>query len=338
MTVTLKHSAKLVALVIGCLAVLFIALLLTGVPPSQTVKDFFVGSLGSMDAIGGTLQEATPLLILGAGVFLALRAGLFNIGIDGQFTMGAVVATAISLKVPGALGIVLAVIGGMAAGAAWALPAGLIRAYRGGHEVITTIMLNNVAGLLTGWLVSGPMIAPRADAPMTAELAPSSYLPDVMHTAQWRVSSALVVGVLIVFALGYWLKRTVAGYELQAVGANARAAEFAGVNSKRVIVRAMAASGAIGGLAGAFQVLAFTHQFYEHYSPGYGFDALGVALLAAGAPIMLLPAAFFFGMLSKGGTFIAINGVPKGITYLVLGVLIIVTAAIRYRKAKVAHD
>jgi general nucleoside transport system permease protein len=333
----LKHGLRLAALIVGCLVVLFGALLLTGAPPAQTIKDFILGSVGSLDALGGTLQEMTPLLILGAGVFLALRAGLFNIGIDGQFTVGACAAAAVALKVPGFFGTILAVIAAIAAGALWALPAGLIKAYKGGHEVITTIMLNNVAVLLTGYLVSGPLMAAKADAPMSEELKASSYLPDILHTEVWRVSSALLIGVVIVVALAWWLKKTVAGYELQAAGANPTAAEFAGVNAKRVIVRAMAASGAIGGLAGAFQVLAFTHQFYEHYSPGYGFDALGVALLAAGSPLMLVPGAFFFGMLSKGGTFISISGVPKGMTYIVLGLLILVTAAIRYRKVK-AHD
>jgi simple sugar transport system permease protein len=181
------------------------------------------------------------------------------------------------------------------------------------------------------------MIEPGAGAPMTAEIKDASYLPSITH-GDWHVSSALLAGILLVVAMGWWLKRRVAGYELQAAGANPRAAEFAGINSKRVTVWAMTASGGIGGLAGAFQVLAFTHQFYEHYSPGYGFDALGVALLAAGAPIMLVPAAFFFGMLAKGGTYISIGGVPKGITYIVLGLLIFVTAAIRYRQVKAVED
>lgn len=329
-----RSYGKIALLALGCVLALYGALLASGSPPAQTIKDFFMGSLGSAPALSDTLRETTPLLILGVGVYLALRAGLFNIGIEGQFLMGAVACTAVALRFPGPLGIVLGTIAGVVAGGLWALPAGLIKALKGGHEVITTIMLNNVARYLCAWLVAGPLIAPNADSPTTAELPASTHLPHLVGTDTLRISSALLIGLLLTIGLTYWLKRRVAGYELQAVGANPTAAAFAGIDTKKVTIWAMTASGAIGGLAGAFQVLAFEHRFYDGFSPGYGFTALGVALLAAASPVLLIPAALFFGILSKGGAFIATFGVPRGITDVVLGLLILIAAAIRYRKER----
>jgi general nucleoside transport system permease protein len=121
---------------------------------------------------------------------------------------------------------------------------------------------------------------------------------------------------------------------LQAVGANSRAAEFAGIDQRKTMLLAMLASGAIAGIAGAVQVLAFEGRFYSGFSPGYGFDALGVALLAGNNALGILPAALLFGILAKGGTALQIEGVPKGITTVVLGFLILISAAVRYRQVK----
>lgn len=322
------------ALVLGVIVVLAGALFLAKVSPGGAVATLLKGSLGSPSAIGGTLRETSPLLLLGVAVFLALRAGLFNIGADGQFVIGALAGTMVALKVPGPVGILLAVIAGALGGAVWAWPAGWIRAYRNGHEVITTIMLNNVAALLTTALVAGPLKDPNDQSPTTANLKTSSHFPDLLSQPV-TVNLAIVLGVLAAVAIAIWLRRTVAGYELEAVGANPTAARFAGVDPRKVIVRAMTASGAIAGVAGALQVLAYENRFYANFSPGYGFDALGVALLAGGSAYGVIPAALLFGILDKGGTSLQIFGVPKGITIVVLGALIIVAAALRYRRVKV---
>lgn len=345
----MKLNWRLALLIVGCIAVLGIILSVAVQPtnglevdtsvrtPLGVVQQFFVGTLGSASAISDTLREMTPLLLLGIGVYLALRAGLFNIGIDGQYVIGALTCAFVALKVTGILGIVLGTLAGAAAGAAWAFPAAWIKAYRGGHEVITTIMFNNMARFLTVALINGPMKPKEASAGTTAMLPDDTKIPMALHASNFGISWSLLFGIGLVFLLWHWLTRRVAGYELQAVGANRRAAEFAGIDPKRVMLRAMLVSGAIGGLAGAFQLLTFQPQFKEGFSPGYGFDALGVALLASGSPFLLIPAAFLFGMLSKGGQFIGTFGIPRGITYVVLGMLIIGFAAVRYRKEP-AHD
>ncbi len=323
---------RLVALVAGCLALLVVALLAANVAPSAALAELIDGSLGSPSAISRTLRETTPLLIAGVAVFLALRAGLFNIGVEGQFLVGSVAAAWFAVRWQGFPGMLLAIIGGSLAGALWALPAGVIKAYRGGHEVITTIMLNSVALFFTTYLAAGPLKAPAQEAAATAMIADSTHIPNFFNKPSLEVNVALVIGILMVPALAFWLSRTVSGFEVRLVGANARAAKIAGVHVPGVMVRVMSASGAIAGIAGAFQVLAYEHRFYQDFSPGYGFDALGVALLAGTSAWGILPGAILFGLLNSGSASVSILGVPRGITGVILGLQIIVFAAFRYRK------
>jgi len=334
----MKRNLGVAALVLCGLLLIVGAMIAVGAHPMESFLGLLKGSLGSSKAISDTLQETTPLLIAGLAVFFALRAGLFNIGVEGQLNVGACACAFVALKVPGFGGVALGTLAGIVGGALWALPAGWIKAYKGGHEVITTIMLNNVAGYLTLALVAGPLKAPDQEGTTTANLAPSTNLPALFDNGTLTISSGLVVGILAAIGLAYWLKRTVSGYELRAAGANPTAAAAAGVSVKRVILQAMLTSGAIAGFAGAVQVLAFTHRFYADLSSGYGFDALGVALLAGQSALLLVPSALLFGILAKGGTALQINGVPKSITTIVLGVLIIIAAAIRYRKTQAVES
>jgi simple sugar transport system permease protein len=306
-----------------------------GVAPGDAANELIRGALGTEGAWSGTLKETTPLLLAGLAVFVALRAGLFNIGVEGQLIVGAMTCAIVGLRLPGVFGLVLGIVAGAAAGSLWALPAGMIKAYRGGHEVITTIMLNNVALFFTGWMVAGPIKAPGQQNTTTPDLEPGTLLPTLYSDPPLRISSSLLIGLLLLAAFALWLKRTVAGYELSLVGANPRAAEFAGVDAKRTVVRAMAASGAIAGLAGALMVLGYEGRFYAGFSPGYGFDALGVALLAGSQPLAIIPSALAFGILNKGSAAVQLIGVPKGVTYVVLGLVILVFAAIRYRRTAV---
>jgi ABC-type uncharacterized transport system permease subunit len=326
---------KLPALILGSVAVLVGALVLSGVNPVEAAKTLFHGSLGTSAAVSGTLRETTPLLIAGLAVFVALRAGLFNIGVEGQLTVGALACAVVALRMPGPVGIVFGLVAGSIAGALWAIPAGWIKAYRNGHEVITTIMLNSVAVFATSYLAAGPFKSKTEQEPTTDILGSSSHLPNLVSAGSFQVSLGLAFGLVAVLVAGFWFKRTVAGYEFQAVGANPTAARFAGVEPKKVIMKAMALSGGIAGFAGAIQVLAYEFRFYEGFSPGYGFDALGVALLAGRSALGIVPASLLFGILAKGGTSLQIDGVPKGITIVVLGLLILDAAAVRYRRVNV---
>lgn len=324
-------AAVAVGLIVG-------AFLFAKVSPAVALSTLASSAFGTPQGFSKTLEETTPLLIAGIAVFVALKAGLFNIGVEGQLLVGAFAAAVAGQHAKGPLGIVACALVGMASGMLWALPAGLIKALRNGHEVITTIMLNNIALLATQYLAGGPFKDPTSQSARTVPIDPSVSLPSIKLTPQLAVSPALIVGLVLVVGIAVWLFRTVSGYELRATGANPTAAKFAGVNAKKVIVYSMAASGALGGLAGALQVLAFKGQFYDGFSPGYGFTGLGVALLAGGSPVGLLPSALLFGALAKGATSMqSLLGVPKGITYVVMGLLIVTYAVVRYRKA-VTHD
>jgi len=323
---------RLIVLVLGAFALVLLCLMLTGVAPTEAVREFVVGAVGSAAGWRDTLKETTPLLLIGVAVFLALRAGLFNIGAEGQFVVGACAAAVIALRVPGILGIILAIIVGALAGALWALPAGLIKSYRGGHEVITTIMLNNIAFFITSGLVAGPLKDPDQQSPTTDLIEASTRLPAVLSSPPFRLNLGLVIAVAAVLVFIVWYRRTVAGYEVAATGANPTAAETAGVPIKRITVRAMSVSGAIAGLAGAVQVLAYENRFYAGFSPGYGFDGLGVAILAGASPWGLFPSALLFGIISKGTSALQLLGVPKGLSSVLLGLLIIAFAAYRFRR------
>ena len=323
-------NVRILALIGATVLVLLGALALSHVAPGVAALALLKGSLGTARGLTQSLANTTPLLLAGIAVYLALRAGLFNIGAEGQFLVGALACAGIALRFPGIAGIALGTLAAVVAGALWALPAGAIKAYRGGHEVITTIMLNNVAVYLTDYLVSGPMRAPGGDT-TTASVTPGTRLPDVIHVGAFSLNVALPLAIVLALALALWLKKTVAGYELRAVGANPTAARNAGIDPKRTVVRAMLASGAIAGFAGAVQVLAYEGRFYTGFSPGYGFDALGVALLAGGSALALLPSAFLFGVLAKGALALQIEHVPKGTTGVMIALLILIAAAIRAR-------
>lgn len=312
------------ALIVGSIA-------LAGVGPGLAAQQLWQGNFGSVQSINDLFKEIAPLLLLGAAVYVALKAGLFNIGAEGQFVVGAIACAGVALRFDGFPGIALGALAGCIAGAVWAWPAGWIRAYRGGHEVITTIMLNNVAIQITALLVAGPLKDPSQQGTTTRILSAETRLPNFVFQGV-TINTSIVIGIGIAVLGAYWLNRFVGGYELRAVGANPVASTVAGISTQKVQLWSMVTSGAVAGLAGAFQVLAFEGRFFKDFSPGYGFDALGVALLAGPSMIGVIPAAIGFGILNNGRTALSIIGIPKGITSVILGLLIIVVASIRYRK------
>ncbi|MBX3096776.1 MAG: ABC transporter permease [Fimbriimonadaceae bacterium] len=317
------------ALIIIVLALSIFPIFLTGTPLPDAARSFWESSIGQPRGWVVTLRELSPLLIGGVAVLIALRAGLFNIGAEGQMLVGACAATAVALQMPNVSGAILAAIAGMVAGALWAYPAGWLKAYRGGHEVISTIMLNQIAVRLTAWFVKSPMKDPNQIADTSPRLAGAAEWVPVASFGRAHLTWAIPIGLLLCWLLWYWLRHRVAGYELQAVGANPRAAKVAGVNVSQITTRAMAASGALSGLAGATIVLADQGRFYENISAGRGFDALGVALLAGGNPLFVIPTSMVFAILNAGTSGMGLEGIPKGLSGLILGGLILIVGSLR---------
>ena len=324
---------RLIGLTLVAILVVFLCLVMNAKDPGQAFTHFFVESVGTAVGWRETLREMTPLLFIGVAVFLALRAGVFNIGADGQFVVGACAGVVVALNVPGVVGILLTMIVGGLAGALWAWPAAWIKAYRGGHEVISTILLNNIAWILTAALVAGPLRNQARQSPTTEIIAANTRLPNLISAGPFHLNIATLLAILVAAGFAWWFRKSIAGYELRLVGANARAAGFAGVDVKQVTMRAMTLSGALCGFAGAIQVLAYDFRFYSGFSPGYGFEGLGVAVLSGASSLALVPSALLFGIIARGTTVVQFLGVPKSISSILLAVLIIVFAAYRYRRA-----
>jgi len=242
--------------------------------------------------LGGSLDETilktVPLLLTGLTIVVAFRAGVWNIGGEGQFIAGALAAF-----VAARFGIVAALAASVLAGAAWASIASLLRWWRNAPEVLTTILLNFIAINLLGWCVNGPLQEAGARYPQTEAL--SVALP-----ARGEVHAGVVIAVAVCVAIWWLLYRTDEGLRLRATGFNPSAARFAGIDVDAQIFRAMAVSGGCAGLAGGIELLGVTHRLFERFAAGYGYSGIAVALLAQLHPLATLVSAFFFGALATG--------------------------------------
>jgi general nucleoside transport system permease protein len=293
------------------------------------------GSMGSWYAFtSATLVRAIPLMLTGTAVAVAFRAGVFNIGAEGQLLAGAAAATAIALGVPvggggGAAFVVvaLALVAAAAAGAAWAAIAALLRTRFGVLEVISTIMLNFVALYGVSYLVRGPLQEPTHVYPQSPTIADALHLPRIAGAGRLHVG--LVLAVALIVAGGWVLRHTAAGFRLVAVGENPTAAASAGrIDVARTTTRAFTTSGALAGLAGGVEVLGVTFALYENISPGYGYTAIAVALLAGLDPWRVTLTAVLFGALEAGaGAMQRDAGVPSSLVSVIEALLILAIVA-----------
>ena len=295
----------------------------------RAASALFGGALGSGPAIAETLVQMVPLLIAGLAVAVAFHASLFNIGVEGQLVFGGLVAgvAGASLDLPPALLMLVCILAGMAGGALFALIPALLKAYRGAHEVVATIMMNFVAAAISEYAVSptGPFVA--ADQPSATERVPDlARLPVIWEGT--RLHAGLLVALAAVIVIMWVLYRTPAGFRLRLTGANQGAARASGVSIARVTILAMLASGALAGLAGAVQVLGVYGRFYAAFSPGYGFDAIAVALLGVLSPVGVIASAFFFAVLHAGSVPLqAVAGISREMVGVVSGLVVAFVAA-----------
>jgi len=307
-----------------------------GENPFRIYAILFRGAFGSVDAVGLVLFNAVPLIFTGLAVAFAFRAGLFNIGGEGQLYIGAFVCTLAGLwlgGLPAVLLIPLLILASAAGGAAWAAVPGLLKARFGVHEVINTIMMNFIAVGLTSYFIINMLREPGQMTPQTSEIAFAGHLPRLAESLSLigiPLPQANPLNFSIVLALGaVWLAwfilyRTNLGYEIRAVGMNAKAAEYAGINVRRTIVLAMLISGAFAGLVATNEVMGFRHRFLDNFSSGLGFMGIAVALLGKNTPLGVLLAALLFGVLNTGGLEIDIfTDVPRELILVLQAITII---------------
>jgi general nucleoside transport system permease protein len=254
---------------------------------------------------------------------------LFNIGAEGQLFVGGLASAFIGYAIkglPAYIHLPLALLAGISAGAIWGAIPGYLKARTGAHEVINTIMMNYIAFRLTDFLLSGPMARPDG-LPITPEIAPSAYIPALLPKPV-RIHYGFFIALGAAFLVYWFLWKTTSGLEIRMVGANPRAAKYAGVKISKNIVLAMGLSGALAGLAGANQVLGVDHRMVRAFSTGYGFDAIALALLGNSHPVGVVLASLLFGFLRGGAARMqSMAGVPVEIIRIIQGMVIIFVAA-----------
>jgi simple sugar transport system permease protein len=310
-------SAGSVALALVVASVLIAS---AGGRPLDAYAGMFQTALGSEFAIGVTINKTIPRLLPALGIALALRAGLWNIGGEGQLYIGAAAATAVALSVPELplhLNLILALLAGVAGGAAWGAIPGALRAYRGVNEVITSLMLVYVGIQLTNYLIEVPWAVANSTYPATRIFTADYRLPLIWPGT--LVNAGGVIALVAAAAMGFLVFRTTFGLWLRAIGGNARASEVIGLPNRPMIVAAMALSGAFAGLGGAIEVLGVRGRLLEGFSPGYGFEAIAIALLGRMHPVGIIGTALFFGVLDAGaaGLQVASPGVSSAIAPII---------------------
>ena len=300
----------------------------TGYSTVDAYSALLQGAFGDVYGIGQTLTQATPIIFTALAFLFSFKSGLFNIGAEGQFLVGAFASAVVGASfngLPAFIHIPLALIAGAVAGSLWGFVPALLKARFGAHEVITTMMLSYVAFYLTGYMVNYPFKAPGWVA-QTVNIAPSSELPRILKPTQ--LSASIYIAVALAGVTYYLLQKTTLGYEIRATGLNPTAAENAGIDINRNMILAMVISGAMAGLGGSGEIMGVHRRFIEGFSPGYGWDGLAVALVGGLNPVGVLLAAVLFGALRSGGMVMTrTTGVPLDIVFLLQALVILFVAA-----------
>ncbi|HYM50612.1 MAG TPA: ABC transporter permease [Candidatus Limnocylindrales bacterium] len=298
--------------------------------------------------ISNTVVFLTPLIMTGVAVALPFRAGLFNIGAEGQLIVGAIACTAVGVHfatLPTAVLLPLVLIAGMAAGACWAGVVGVLKATTGAHEVVTTIMLNYVAQWLLRYLIIGGPLQLKNGFSVSSPIGAGAHLPRLLPNSNtliifglpasvYRIHTGLLVALAAAAIYAFVLWRTAFGYEVRAVGQSQKAARYAGVSVRRTIILTMLVSGAFAGLAGAVQIAAVDHNLTDKYfADTTGFDAIAVALLGLGTAAGIVLAAILFGALHAGGAVMQADAGISGNLVYVLQALILFSIAANFLRS-----
>ncbi|MXV62135.1 ABC transporter permease [Natronorubrum sp. JWXQ-INN-674] len=318
-----------------CIGLLIVAA--AGHNPLLFANQLVIGSFGSERAVARTLTFSVLFVLAGIAVAIAFRAGVFNIGVQGQFIVGgfATVASIVSLApyLPDGTvgGIVLMLVGTLAAvvaGGLYAALPGVLKAYGDANEIITTIMLNFIAIGFVGWLVAGRFSDPEATATRTERLPDNVGFPSVVFDDPNLSIVGIGATIAVVALIAVIMTRTSFGYDMVTSGHQESAATYSGVDAKRMIVSTMTLSGMVAGLTGAIFAIMIQGYFTDPSGIGnYGFDAIAVSLLAANNPVGVVPAGLLFGGLESAGSHIQINSdVPVQLIDGIVGLVVLFVA------------
>jgi general nucleoside transport system permease protein len=327
----------LLALAVGAVFIVLSSPLVDGsfnfLLPVEAYVALFRGAFGSLDAIVNTLKNATPLILAGFAVGIGLKAGLFNIGGYGQFLVGALAATAVALALDGAsplVAIPLSLLGGMAGGLLYGMIPGVLKAFSGAHEVVTTIMLNYVAIYLVSGVIGGALRGEDVTFDRTDDFH-AAILPIIVGDSGHLGILFAAAAVPIVW---WFLYRSIIGFEVRTTGANSEAARYAGMNPRFLIIFTMSLCGLFAGLAGAVEILGEVGYMPASYQSTVGFTAIAVALLGRANPVGILLSGLLFGAMQAGAGAMEIQaGIPNDfVSVLQAIILFFLTAEVLVRR------
>ncbi len=348
--------------VVAALLIGAVILILLDVNPLEAYQAMFVGAFGSKNGLADTLVKATPLLLVALGIVIAFRASVINIGAEGQLIMGALLTTFLGVQLgevmPGWIVIIICLIAGTLMGGLWGAIPGYLKARLGVNEILSTIMMNQIAIQIGFYLLRGPMIDPAeieagTNIPHSARLPKPTDLPRFTDIAKWfgltesatdleltgftkeiygllveptRLHSGFLIAVVVAILVYIFLWRTTIGYRIRAVGLNPHASRYAGINVPNYVVLSLALSGAFAGLAGAVEILGLHHRMFEPLavSAGYGFSGIVAALFGKLHPLGAIPASILFGGLLVGGDKMQrAMQVPQVLVLTILGLVVL---------------
>ncbi|MDR1778268.1 MAG: ABC transporter permease [Clostridiales Family XIII bacterium] len=313
--------AVLLAFAIGC-----IIIAAQGANPIQAMGYLFRGAFGNTTNISATLVRATPLIFTGLCACFAYRCGMFNLGGEGQFIMGAVVTVWVGVTwgVTGPAATLLCILLGTVAGGLWGAIPGILKVTRGLNEMIVSIMLNYVATLFMGLMYSSVMR--EGNIPQTPPVPAETQIPRIFSGV--RVTWSIVIAMLLAAVVQYFLFRTSAGFRLRAVGVNSLAARYNGLDTKKYILFSFMVSGAIAGLGGSVEILGTQYRLISGFALGFGFDGVAIALIAQLNPIATVFVAWFFAILRTGATTMQVgSGVPTSVVSIIQALVIVFAVA-----------
>ena len=325
----LAALARPLAALAAAATLISVILLALGASPMSVFAALYDGAFGNWVVFTDTLTKSTPLLFCGLAIAVAFEGALWNIGANGQLLAGAMSAGALGPRLggwPHAFAIPAVLIAGAGGGALWGGIAGWLRARRDVNEVIATIMLNFVAAQILSWLVHGPLMEASRAYPMSAPIAPAAELQIYFRPS--RLNLGMLLGVALALVCYTLLYHTEKGFDLRAMGRNRHATAFFGIDTRALTVWAMALSGALAGLGGATHLAAITHRLYETLSPGWGYEAIAVALIARLNPLAIVPSSVLFGALDNGAQAMQrTQGVSPVLVQVIEGLVIMILLA-----------
>ena len=321
----LEKGIGLVFPFIAALLVASLVLLVIGKNPLLVFSLIAQEAFGSPNRIAATLSAATPLLFTGVATAICFRAGVFNVGVEGAFVVGGLGAAFVGFALPASLGLLLVPTGfalAAAVSALWLAVPGYLLARYEIEEVVSTLMLNFVALGITGYLVNGPLLSEKSGNNVTPLIHEGAELARLIPPS--TLHAGFLIGLFVLAAYGFWIRRTPAGIESAIVGQNRRFARAVGISIPGTIILVMVISGIVSGLGGASHALGQLHRFAEGFSPGYGFTGMAVALLGRNTAVGILFGSILFGALASAGTTVQLfSDIPLDIVNIIEGTVMI---------------